>query len=194
MNFTLEVKKLHPYAKIPVRAHETDAGLDFFCLEDVVIFPGEIVKINTGIAVSVICEDIIEDYEINWTTACLLQDKSGLGSKGLKVFGGVIDDQYTGEIIVILGNLNTNIYFSDLIEVLDDNINSKEPLNFDTLFGCLKNSRDKGSIRFKAGDKIAQLVMTTIELPMLEVLANDQDFTRINNVIRGVEGFGSTGA
>ncbi len=91
----LQVKLLHPDAKMPVYVHATDAGMDLFCLEAITIAPHERVQVKTGIAVS-----------IPQGFVGLIWDKSGLSHRhGLKVLGGVIDADYRGEILVGLVNL-----------------------------------------------------------------------------------------
>jgi dUTP pyrophosphatase len=91
----MQVKLLHPDAKVPVYAHETDAGMDLFSLETRTIAPRERVQVKTGIAVA------IPDGYVG-----LIWDKSGLSHKhGLKVLGGVVDAAYRGEILVGLVNL-----------------------------------------------------------------------------------------
>lgn len=91
----LQVQKLHPAAKMPTFAHDTDAGLDLCSVVEVRIEPGERVQIPTGLAMA-----IPEGF------VGLIWDKSGVSQKrGLKTFGGVIDAGYRGEIFV--GLLNT---------------------------------------------------------------------------------------
>jgi dUTP pyrophosphatase len=91
----LHIKKLHPDAKVPTYALPGDAGMDFYTLEEVIILPGQIAVIHTGIALA-----IPEGY------VGLLWDKSGLANKhGLKTVGGVFDAGYRGEILP--GILNT---------------------------------------------------------------------------------------
>jgi len=87
---SLPIKLLHDDAQIPTKKNFEDAGWDLYCLEDVEV-GSEVVKVRTGVAVS-----IPKGY------VGLIWDRSGLGSKGLKVHGGVIDSGYTGEIFVCL--------------------------------------------------------------------------------------------
>ena len=93
----LKVVKLNKDAKIPLRAYPADAGLDLFSSEKISIAPGQILGIKTGIAI-----------ELPPGTAGLIWDKSGLAKNfGIKTLGGVIDQNYRGEIIVLLTNLST---------------------------------------------------------------------------------------
>jgi len=90
----LKVKKVDSRAKLPTHGHPGDAGIDFYCLENVVFPPGRQERVRTGIAV-----------EIPEGHVGLIWDKSSISfNLGLKVFGGVIDSGYRGEIIMALYN------------------------------------------------------------------------------------------
>ena len=91
----LKVKKLLKEAKLPVRKREGDAGLDLYSVEDVNLNPGEWKAISTGIAV-----EIPKGY------VGLIKDRSGLALKhALHCLAGVIDENYRGEIKVVVINL-----------------------------------------------------------------------------------------
>ena len=81
-------------AIIPTRACKRSAGLDLYSNIDVNIEVGSIKKINTGICISL--------PENSYGS---IRDKSSLATKGLLTLGGVIDNAYTGEIIVIMTSL-----------------------------------------------------------------------------------------
>ena len=81
-------------AIIPTRASKKSAGLDLYSSVDVNIEVGSINKINTGICISL--------PENSYGS---IRDKSSLAAKGLLTLGGVIDNDYTGEIIVIMTSL-----------------------------------------------------------------------------------------
>ncbi len=90
----LKIKKLHPEAKLPSFAHDTDAGLDLCTTQAIEIAPGAHVAVATGIAMAVPVGHV-----------GLVWDKSGVAIKrGLKTLGGVIDAGYRGEIFVGLFN------------------------------------------------------------------------------------------
>jgi dUTP pyrophosphatase len=95
----LKVKKLDPNAKLPIRAHVNDAGIDLFALETCELLPHQPTKIKTGIAMA-----------IDNRFCGMICDRSSLGSKGIKTLGGIIDSGYRGEIIVVLINLTTTPY------------------------------------------------------------------------------------
>lgn len=193
--YILEIKKLQDEAIIPTRGHKTDAGLDLYALYDCVIEPGEIVKCKTGIAVSPDFNSFRSPklgYQETFSSYCSIRDKSSLGAKGVKVFGGVIDDEYTGEIIVLLGNMNTGFIVSCFQSVLAkaaDNPDLDTKAFIRELKSVLATETAKNKVVIQAGQKIAQLVMSTIELPALKEVTK---FSR--ETARGEAGFGSTGA
>ena len=91
----IKVKKLHPSAKLPHRAHETDSGADLFALEHTILPPRAVTNVRTGIAV-----------ELPDNTSGVIWGKSSVESKGIKVMAGMIDHPYRGEILVCMYNLN----------------------------------------------------------------------------------------
>jgi dUTP pyrophosphatase len=92
----IKVQKLKKDAKLPIRGHEGDAGIDFYAVEKVFFKPGEQMRVHTGIAI-----EIPKGY------VGLIWDKSSISfNHGLKIMGGVIDSGYRGEIIMNL--LNTS--------------------------------------------------------------------------------------
>ncbi len=97
----LKVKRLRSEAKLPIRKREGDAGLDLHSVEDVSLKPGERRAVSTGIAV-----------EIPSGHFGLVKDRSGLALKeGLHCLAGVIDENYRGEIKVVLINLGEEEVF-----------------------------------------------------------------------------------
>jgi dUTP pyrophosphatase len=50
---TLRIARLDERARLPTRAHDGDAGLDLYALEDGVLAPGERAAVATGIAVEI---------------------------------------------------------------------------------------------------------------------------------------------
>jgi dUTP pyrophosphatase len=84
---------LDPGAKMPTRAHETDAGLDLYSTEDAVINPGESHTFDTGVHI-----------ELPPNTTGFIKSKSGLNVKHGITSDGVIDVGYTGSIAVKLYN------------------------------------------------------------------------------------------
>ena len=90
----MEIVLMNDNAIIPTRASKRSAGLDLYSSIDINIEVGSIKKINTGIRVS-LPENSYES----------IRDKSSLAANGLLTLGGVIDNDYTGEIIAIMTSL-----------------------------------------------------------------------------------------
>ena len=90
----LAIKRLNPEAKVPTRAHAGDAGLDLYSLNDVTLTPHEPVRVPLGVAMA------IPENHVG-----MICDRSSLGSKGIRVLGGVVDAGYRGEVQVVLINL-----------------------------------------------------------------------------------------
>ena len=90
----MEIVLINDDAIIPTRVSKRSAGLDLYSSIDVNIEVGSIKKINTGICISL----SQNSYES-------IRGKSSLAAKGLLTLGGVIDSDYTGEIIVIMTSL-----------------------------------------------------------------------------------------
>ena len=90
----MEIVVINNVAIIPTRASKGSAGLDLYSNIDVDININSIKKVNTGIRVS-----------LPKNTYGSIRDKSSLATKGILTLGGVIDSDYTGEIIVIMTSL-----------------------------------------------------------------------------------------
>lgn len=91
---TIGFCKLDSRATIPSKAHDDDLGFDLHTLEQVTLEPGVVTKVRTG---------IVTQFPA-WCGG-LIRDRSGVATKkGVFVVAGVIDTQYTGEIIVAFQN------------------------------------------------------------------------------------------
>lgn len=109
---SLEVKNGHPIpfririvlspgAKAPTRSSKGAAGYDLYSNETLTIPAGESGRVSTGVAMQL---------PSGWFGS--IRDRSGLAWKSrLGIGGGVIDEDYTGVISVILHN-NSKIPFS----------------------------------------------------------------------------------
>ena len=94
----LRIARLDERARLPTRAHDGDAGLDLYALDDALLAPGQRTSVPTGIAV-----------EIPPGQAGLVLPRSGLAARhGISVVNapGLIDSGYRGEVRVLL--LNTD--------------------------------------------------------------------------------------
>ena len=92
---------LKPGAKLPYRAHPTDAGADLFSNEDLEIYPNEQKLVDTGIAI-----------KIPHGFAGFVYNRSSQGKKGITIphSVGVIDSGYRDTIKVLLKNIGDDPY------------------------------------------------------------------------------------
>ena len=151
-------------AKMPTYAHLTDAGMDIYLTEDVVIHPGETKLIPTGIKVA-----IPLGYELQ------VRPKSGRSLKSkLRIANtpGTIDAGYRDEIGIICDNIDPVIRSADMDET-----------------GRLYNILWGSDITLGKGEKIAQLVLS--EVPKAVFYEVESVAAIENDGRKG--GFGSTG-
>lgn len=98
----LKVKRLNPDAKLPTRAHATDAGFDLTSPVTVTVGVRGTFRIPSGIAIA-----------LPSGTVGLIYPRSGLGIKHGIVLAntvGVIDQDYRGEIILAVHNQGNKPY------------------------------------------------------------------------------------
>lgn len=89
INITLDPGGIQPH-----RATEGSAGYDLRCTQNFTISPGEIVKVGTGLHINF--PDGIHGE---------IMPRSGLAAKyGIDTLAGLIDSDFSGEIIVIMIN------------------------------------------------------------------------------------------
>ena len=133
----LGFKKLDPEAKLPCYAHEGDAGMDVFALEDSYLDYGTPRIVRTGLAA-----EIPDGYELQ------VRPRSGLALKGVTVWNspGTIDSKYRGEIGIIL------------VFVMHA---SHDIMNRDGQVYATGRTPVDG-YEIKKGDKIAQLVLAPV--------------------------------
>jgi dUTP pyrophosphatase len=162
--FKIEVQVLEG-GKLPAKANRTDAGFDVYATDDVTIFPGQVIKHPLNIRMKLPAGSWAE-----------IQTKSGLGSKGMLVYAGVVDEGYRGIPHVIATNLNWGLewkqnakggYFPE-----DDQSTNIKP------------------IVVKKGEKLAQITMHPHSNEYFIEQVEEVD----TNTDRGTGGFGSTGA
>lgn len=162
-------KRLSDDAAMPTKAHPTDSGFDLVASKDVIIEPGETAIIPTGIAV-----ELPPGYEAT------VRPRSGITAKTkLRVQLGTIDQDYRGEIGVIVDNIKPNVdstwnrvtNTSGVYEKLEDDLEA-----------------ELGAYIIRKGDRIAQLVIQP--LPVVEAYEVEGDLEETD---RGEGGFGSSG-
>ena len=165
----LGFKKLDPRAQLPKYAHEGDAGMDIFALEDVKLHLHMPTMVHTGIAA-----EIPDGYEIQ------VRPRSGLACKGVTVWNspGTVDSKYRGEICVIL------MYLHNECETWNEPQRNPRTGQME-MVGV--GTRQKQYYQVEAGDKIAQLVLAPV------TFAEPYEVQELSETERGVGGFGSTG-
>lgn len=162
-NFSLT----HPDAKRPTQNVLFDAGYDLYAVEDIILPPGKVTKVNIHIIIELVFIDVLknifygdtihnisEDTNVMNDIYTQIHSRSGLASKGIFAVGGVIDLGYRGEIIVLLHNSTDAEYF------------------------------------VSKGDRVAQLIFHRItnSVKWVENVVSEYNFTE-----RGDKGFGSSG-
>lgn len=92
----LQIRRLNEHSIIPTRAHDLDAGLDLYANATVTIGSRRNVLVPTGIAIG-----------LPHGTVGLVHPRSGLAAKHMVTVlnaPGVVDEGYTGEVLVNLIN------------------------------------------------------------------------------------------
>jgi dUTP pyrophosphatase len=138
---------LDSWGIMPVRAHSTDAGMDFRTSKGFTLKAGDSYIFESGVHVSI---------PVGYMGK--IETKSGLNvNYGIQATG-VVDAGFSGQIIFKLYNLSDTAY------------------------------------TFKKGDKVAQMVLTPILTPDLELVNQEELSTDCAQAsTRGASGFGSTG-
>lgn len=91
----LEVFKLNPDAITPTRANANDAGADLYAAETAFIPVGKTVKVSTGVALRVANGFVGK-----------IEDRSSMSTRGIRTGAGIVDAGFSGEVSVVLHNLN----------------------------------------------------------------------------------------
>ena len=134
----MEIVLVNKNALIPTRASKSSAGLDLYSSIDVNIEVGSIKKVNTGICISV--------PENSYGS---IRDKSSLAPKGILTLGGIIDSDYTGEIIVIMTSLIESIKIKKgqkIAQLIVSNITHPEIKKVKFLKDTERNNKGFGEI------------------------------------------------
>jgi len=95
----LEIRLIHPFAKIPYKHRETDVGYDIYSIENMSLLPHKSTIVRTGIEISA-----PPGYYYT------IEGRSSLWRKGIFPNRGIIDSTFCGELIVSLVNTNDKQY------------------------------------------------------------------------------------
>lgn len=179
----VRIKKLHEDAVIPRYAHEGDSGFDLVAVEDIIVEPGETVKVPIGLAF-----EIPRGYELQ------IRPRSGITSKTkLRVQFGTVDSGYRGAVAVTVDNIKPEPFqlafdFAMLRHLdLDDDGTTVFIELTDGTNERLPIRRPDGTYLIRKGDRIAQGVIAPVSHTSFEVV------DELSDTERGVNGFGSTG-
>lgn len=137
----IPIERLNDNVKIPTYAHDTDAGMDVYALDDYTIAPGETKLIPTGFKIA-----IPTGYELQ------VRPKSGRCLKTkLRIANtpGTIDAGYRNEVGIIVENVESPIM--DIAYEFDAN---GQPIITSILHGA--------SYTIGKGEKFAQLVLSAV--------------------------------
>ena len=96
----VQIMKMHENATIPTRKSEGSVGYDIYPLYSQSIPPNSIAKIQTGLSVALPKQIYLK-----------IASRSSLALNNITIEGGTIDQDYRGEIIVLVNN-NTNEPFA----------------------------------------------------------------------------------
>jgi dUTP pyrophosphatase len=141
---SLFVKRLNCNAKLPFKKHIYDAGYDLYSTDDCVIEPLDQKLIGTGISIN-----IPHGYYGR------IAPRSGFSYKNFTDIGaGVIDENYTGELKILVRNYNKNksihIKLHDRIaQLILEKIGYFDIVEVDEL-----NISERGSNGFGSTDKL----------------------------------------
>ena len=141
---TLQIKQLSPNATLPTRTHRTDAGLDIYASEDIIVTHTHAVIIPTGIAVN-----IPAGYEGT------IRPRSGKSVKtNLRVVLGTIDAGYTAEIGVIADTLNKSNYLVKKGEKIAQLVIQKVELPTIEIVDQFDTQSERGEKGFGSSDEV----------------------------------------
>lgn len=162
--------KIKPGAIIPTKKDE-DAGYDIYALidEPIVIHSGETKLIPTGIASA-----MSDEYYLQ------VEERSSIGSRGIKKSAGIIDSGYRGEIKIALTNTTDNTV------IVANNSHDFRTAVLDHI-----NETSDSWTALYTEKAIAQLIVHRVYKMDVHEIAYEE-LQKIPSV-RGTGGFGSTG-
>lgn len=167
----VRIRKLTPDATLPTYATAGAAGFDLYAAADVIIAPGETVKVPLGLAF-----EIPDGYEMQ------VRPRSGVTSRtGLRIANapGTIDADFRGDVSIIVDNV------------------SAVPPKYDGSNYCVRDlegncvpymNAGKGTYLIRKGDRIAQGVVAPVT--RVSFTETDEELTQTE---RGERGFGHSG-
>lgn len=95
----MEMRLIHPDAKVPFRSRNTDAGYDIYSIESIELPPRQATLVKTGVEISA-----PPGYYYT------IEGRSSLWRKGIFPNRGIIDSTYCDEVLVSLVNFNNTTF------------------------------------------------------------------------------------
>ena len=163
MNIEIYIEKICEDAVIPAYAHDGDAGMDLYSVEDVIIEPRQTVLVKTGLKMA-----IPKGYEVQ------VRPRSGISlNTPLRIPNspGTIDSGYRGEVCVIMENTSP----------LESKVEGQ-------VLSLKEKGNQKGTYKISKGDRVAQMVVAAYASAAFQEC---KDVSLIGEDRMG--GFGSTG-
>jgi dUTP pyrophosphatase len=160
----IHIMRLRKDAVMPSYAHATDAGMDVYASEDVLLLPGETKLVPTALALA-----IPEGYEAQ------IRPRSGISLHTMLRIPnspGTIDAGYRDELCIIMHNASYLLPASST----NAGLNLDEKMN------------RHGTYSVRSGDKIAQIIFAKVAHAVLTEV-DSLDGIGMNRL----GGFGSTG-
>ena len=161
----IAMMRLSNDAVLPSYAHETDAGMDLYATQEVLLQPGDTRLIQTGLAMA-----IPEGWEAQ------VRPRSGISLRTMLRIPnspGTIDAGYRDELCVIMHNAS---HLNDAASPADVPYTLEE-----------KNNR-QGAYIVRKGDKIAQIVFAKVSRAVITEVGSLEGIGE-----NRLGGFGSTG-
>lgn len=165
---TIPIKKTNPLAKTPTRGSDFAAGYDLYSIEEYTLKPLERKLFKTGISVA-----------IPSGLYGRIAPRSGLAYKdGLDTMAGVIDEDYRGDVGVILinlGNVDKKIAVGDKIaQIIFENY---------TAAGFQDAEELPASVRSEGG-----FGSTDVKKPVPQVSTADGALNAFKTIVEGIPG------
>lgn len=162
----VKIKRLNDNAVIPKYAKPGDSGFDLVAITNVIVRPGQTVKVPIGLAF-----EIPPGYELQ------IRPRSGITSRtNLRTILGTIDSGYRGEVAITVDNINQKN------EMLHKSLLTIEN---ELIFIC--GEEMSGTHVIRKGDRIAQGVIA----PVIQAVFTEVE--TLSETERGEGGFGHTG-
>jgi len=176
---------------MPKYGSEKAAGADLYAAEDVLIRPGETKLVRTGVRLELASpapeEGILAEVQIRNRSGIALTTKLRVANSP-----GTIDEDYTGELRVIIDNIAQEaVYYDSVINSINVRRRSRVRLLDGSEQQVSSEEGDEypiGTYLIRKGDRIAQAVFS---------VAAQMTFTQVEafdaTTVRGENGFGHTG-